>query len=720
MIGSSFAEVKQAFYAFLAEKEYPHFDPITDQKIHRYSRGKGSKNNAWYSAMEFTTPSGRPFLIVNFGDWRANETWLFKSGGHYSSVDTEYIHKRHAEFEKLRSQEKEAARDYAKSTASDMLGRGSDSVAVYLKNKGITKPYGSRLLDGECLIPVMKDDAVVGLQRIFENGDKKFLRGSDMRGGYFIVGNGKPAYLCEGFATACSIHEATGKAVVLAFSVGNLQEVAKKFYSKKLVICADDDRFTDGNPGVTTALGVAQTLGCMFVKPIFNSDHGTDFNDLMMQEGLDAVKKQLSDKDNVVSITKNKPKEFNEIVRELAAQIETGIGPLSIRFPYEYRAVEYEEGKRLLVKCIDSDNAIYKYVSEKAMYADLVRWTRPLSFSMKSVRELFDIWFYSNVPIPEPRSFKWPGESGQAFHLLPWNCEPGETPLFDEMMGRISNSEALQIFIGSLFIPESNLQQYVWLYGTGNDGKGTLTRFLQKVFNGSFCSRQTPAPDSRFWTYGLMGKRLCVFPDCNNTTFVTSGMFKSLTGGDPLEVEIKHGESFTVKFSCKFMVFSNSRPSISSEDADKRRIILCEAKTFGTVADGTYEDRLWQEGGAFIARCIEKYKAACPTHGPQMVIDDGSLEDWLSTVEERFEVFFERNFELNKNAHVLPKDFDALLLDEFKSRHEQKEFREWLERRHGIRKKTQRNADRYPKVYPGISRRVDGKVTKHDFRYKES
>ena len=61
--------------------------------------------------------------------------------------------------------------------------------------------------------------------------------------------------MAEGFATAATVHEATGSAVAVAFNANNLKPVAialrAKFPSLEMVICADDDHLTEGNPGIT-------------------------------------------------------------------------------------------------------------------------------------------------------------------------------------------------------------------------------------------------------------------------------------------------------------------------------------------------------------------------------------------------------------------------------------------------------------------------------------
>ena len=64
---------------------------------------------------------------------------------------------------------------------------------------------------------------------IDSNGEKRFLAGGKKAGACFqIKGNGCH-YMCEGFATGATIHEATGGTVMVAFDAGNMLLVAAAF-----------------------------------------------------------------------------------------------------------------------------------------------------------------------------------------------------------------------------------------------------------------------------------------------------------------------------------------------------------------------------------------------------------------------------------------------------------------------------------------------------------
>ena len=119
-----------------------------------------------------------------------------------------------------------------------------------------------------------------------------------MRHGHIWIGEPKNApvlLLCEGFATACSLHQATGYPVCVCFSAGNLKPVAEMVRksaftsSARLLICGDDDTQTEVNPGRTKATEAAQAVAAGVVFPV----SGGDFNDMAQDEGLEEVQAHI-------------------------------------------------------------------------------------------------------------------------------------------------------------------------------------------------------------------------------------------------------------------------------------------------------------------------------------------------------------------------------------------------------------------------------------------
>ena len=157
----------------------------------------------------------------------------------------------------------------------------------YLVEK-VIKPHGLRMHEGDLVVPMREGEDLHSLQFIKPDGTKLYLFGGRKRGCYCIIGELlSPLCIAEGFATAASVHEATGHAVAVAFDAGNLLPVARSFRARfshlHLIICADDDVNTPGNPGMTKAEEAARAVGASLAVPDFGPDRPedtSDFNDL--------------------------------------------------------------------------------------------------------------------------------------------------------------------------------------------------------------------------------------------------------------------------------------------------------------------------------------------------------------------------------------------------------------------------------------------------------
>lgn len=178
---------------------------------------------------------------------------------------------------------------------------------AYLQKKGISGA-GTRVYKGALLVPAYKSGKLTSLQFISAQGEKRFLTGGEIEGAYGSLGRDVgDIYICEGFATAASVFEATGKATIWAFNAGNLEHVAlsirKKYPESRLILAADNDQWTStGNVGVEKAKKVAMMVNGFIVWPEFpadDPDKRTDFNDLHVTEGLDRVKERLSQAEKV-------------------------------------------------------------------------------------------------------------------------------------------------------------------------------------------------------------------------------------------------------------------------------------------------------------------------------------------------------------------------------------------------------------------------------------
>jgi putative DNA primase/helicase len=266
-----------------------------DGEIHRFpTNGKASDNSGWYVLHGDGVAAGR------FGCFRAGVEQSFRADiGRPLSIEEQAENKRRMETaRRRRDAEILADRRNAQETALALWARaGKPNGHAYLKRKQVD-PFGVREIDGMVVVPVYNAaKQIVGLQRIFDNGEKRFLKGTPVAGNYMSIGKDPTRIVvCEGWATGCSIHMATERTVVVAFNSGNLLAVARLMRSRypeaDIVIAADNDQFTDGNPGLAAGRAAAAEIEARMVYPLFDDldSRPTDFNDLHVLAGLDAVR----------------------------------------------------------------------------------------------------------------------------------------------------------------------------------------------------------------------------------------------------------------------------------------------------------------------------------------------------------------------------------------------------------------------------------------------
>lgn len=272
---------------------------LADGNLHRFhvAGDRSGSKNGWY-VLHADDPAAGQFGCFKRG---ISETWSAKA---YSTLTPEEKIRFTAKLEasqRQRYEEIEKIQAACRAWCSELWRQGKEATNAhpYLERKGV-RAYGLRLLRDSLMVPLFDTAELIhGMQFIGPNGDKRFKTGTVKLGHYFPIGKPirKTLLICEGYATGASLHEATGHAVAVAFDAGNLRHVAEALHDKypewRLVVCADDDHATPGNPGMTKATDAALTVGCLMAVPKFPAGRGakdTDFNDLKRTCGSEAVR----------------------------------------------------------------------------------------------------------------------------------------------------------------------------------------------------------------------------------------------------------------------------------------------------------------------------------------------------------------------------------------------------------------------------------------------
>ena len=213
------------------------------------------------------------------------------------------------EAERIERENTEASHREAAARAVDLWGKANphpDPNHAYLARKGVPAVV-VRQMDDALIVPLYgADKALTGLQFIQPDGQKRFITGTRKAGSWCVLkpegippADWQVILIAEGWATAASLHTATGHPVFIAFDCGNLPAVARyirqQFPAARLLFCADDDAH---GKGLHHAQQAARQNNGMAIIPQWGGidmshERLTDFNDLHRAAGLGAVRHQI-------------------------------------------------------------------------------------------------------------------------------------------------------------------------------------------------------------------------------------------------------------------------------------------------------------------------------------------------------------------------------------------------------------------------------------------
>ena len=323
-------------------------DLTFDARIQRWKTDtKGHEKNGWSRLREWTSKAGNVYIVGAYGTWQGTDDGytkieLPKRDENRPALSAEDIAAmraaQKAAAKKLDDERKAEAKTAARWAASvwahcapcteheytTRMRIQAHGLRVLGSLEGLSLPrvdesnwYRLTKAEGALVVPMHDANGnVCGVQFIYPKGherakkierDKEFWPSGMAMGGTFgLIGHvNRSGFLlvAEGYATAASLHEATGQSVAYAFGANNLVKAAKmlrKVYPHlRLLFCADDDYLSAGNPGVTAAAkATAEIERAAWVKPDFAGEDGndlrngkklTDYNDLAVLTGLPLV-----------------------------------------------------------------------------------------------------------------------------------------------------------------------------------------------------------------------------------------------------------------------------------------------------------------------------------------------------------------------------------------------------------------------------------------------
>lgn len=303
-----------------------------DDKRHRYQvegDHRGSKNGEYQLRVD---PDG--FAVGWFKSYKTLPdavTWTSRSHKKRATAEEKAEWAARVEADRQRRAAEDAAlRERAKAECQRIWDDARDATgAPYLAARGLGD-WMARVwedldrFEDVLLVPAYRAGELVGLQKVYPDGGKFFVTGSDLSGSWCMVGDaadGCGVLECEGYATAVTLHLATGMPVAVAFNAGNLKAVAKSLSEAghTVTICADADLWTPHpkhramlpdvlpardapewvewreagyllNTGLDAGMVAAAAIGgAQVLYPV----EGGDWDDVRQRDGLDAVRDRI-------------------------------------------------------------------------------------------------------------------------------------------------------------------------------------------------------------------------------------------------------------------------------------------------------------------------------------------------------------------------------------------------------------------------------------------
>ena len=281
---------------------------LVDDKIHRFKSPPDHSDNSWYILHQVGD-----IVVGGFGDWRRDISKVFYSRNRESMSREEqgFVALALKKIRETQLAEEKANHDKVRQKCAELFAKAPRAKEhAYLTAKGVQASNSSVISNyvmypGWLAVPLQDIEGTVhSAQFIDANGDKRFFYEGRVRGCYHQfsdVNHNGPVIICEGYATGASLYMSTHWTVACAMNCGNLEAVARdfrrKFQDRTILIAADNDQFTEGNPGLTKAKIAADNSKALLTYPEFGdealAEKPTDFNDLHRLAGLPEVTRQV-------------------------------------------------------------------------------------------------------------------------------------------------------------------------------------------------------------------------------------------------------------------------------------------------------------------------------------------------------------------------------------------------------------------------------------------
>jgi putative DNA primase/helicase len=566
----------------------------------------GRERRGWYLLKEWSPSYDRLLIVGSFGIWRGSSNGAQKvalpkdDSGRVTPEQRDAMKRVWAEAAKAaelqRKQEAEAAATRALKAWSRLL---PDGASPYLQRKGVLG-YGLKFTErGTAVVPLTDTTGRIhGLQFLRSAAQaqeakrpaKEFWPAGVAKKGHFHLLGHTPHWIvlvAEGYATAALLHASTGYPVACAFDAGNLQPVAealrKRYKRAKILVCADDDCWTEGNPGIAAASTTAMAVAGEWIRPVFADEEGrqarhdangakaTDFNDLHALEGLPAVGAQVAARLSDLkwsppalrAVPSSEPGGGGGKLRPIQ-QLDELLGRYSLI--YGGGGAVFDRREHCLLPLTDMKNACIRPELHKAWMEHVDRdIVRPAEVGFDPAGE--DPAVTCNLWGGWPTAPR-PGKCDRIIELLHYLCseERNSRELFDWV---------LRWCAYPVQHPGAKMKSCVVVHGGQGAGKNLFFEAIMAIYGqyGSILDQNALVDKHNDWA----SRKLFLIADevvAQAHRFEQKNLLKVLVTGAKIRINPKHIAAYDEVNHCNLVFLSNEKMPVVLEKDDRRHCVI--------------------------------------------------------------------------------------------------------------------------------------------------
>lgn len=617
---------------------------IFDGQIQRFKPLNRNDKSGWYVAFNNYDEKNTSYKVLVVGDWSKNIKTVSHSHANISSTEMiklqNKIKYQTSKAKKLKVQEQEEQ----SKVCTEIFSKAVDenNVPAYLYNKKIDSLYGAKVLDDCLLIPIYdNDEKIWSLQKIFDDGKKLFHPGGKIKGNYFVVGEIRDViYLCEGFATGCSVHMATGEGVVCAFNVGNCdavyQNLVKKYPSKEIIFCADNDRHSEKNAGIEMAESLFYKYKVEYRLPKFDeNDTGTDFNDVHVLYGIEKVAAELSD---ITYKDGDDDKKIENLMYWKSVgfffEVETKSGVKEIPC-YKLMADYFKLVEHF--KCDDSyrgfyDDDFYKLESKTRLMNKIFNLCRKKA-SPAQLEGFYKMisaacYFPKEKLVPKPglinlrngvlsvsdkRLYKHDPSYNFTYKLkhdydVNATCPNFSRSLHNVCEGNSQLMDLMQEIFGYVIEGGEPIAQKAFVFiGSGANGKSTIIDALKNLVGKANISSVPMSMLHKPFSVVTMDGKLANLVDETPKSGINAESFKNIVTGGSVQAAFKGRDEFTIEPRVKLIFACNEPPNFgdSSHGLRRRLIVFPFNANFTGIEDYSVSEKIRGEMSGILNWALE-------------------------------------------------------------------------------------------------------------------